>query len=78
MGRNRVDGLWSCIRYSDQLPEHQPDEDSSMYRWKLVDDFVTNFNEYGTYSPSNHICVDESISRWYGLGYRTHVMEGVK
>ena len=36
----------------------------------LVDDFVLAFNEYRAknYSPSDRICVDESISRWYGLG----------
>ena len=70
MGRHRFDNLWSAIRYSDQPDERGPDEDSSLYCWKLVDDFVTNFNSHraGIYSPSDSICVDESISRWYGLG----------
>ena len=35
--------------------------------WKLLEDFVTHFNEYRTklFSPSNLICADESISQWY-------------
>ena len=40
------------------------------YRWKLVDDFIEDFNDYrsSNYFSSDRICVDESISRWYGLG----------
>ena len=35
--------------------------------WKLLEDFVTHFNEYRTklFSTSNLICADESISQWY-------------
>ena len=38
----------------------------------LVDDFIEAFNDYraASYSPSDRICFDESISRWYGLGGR--------
>ena len=38
--------------------------------WKLVEDFVIHFNEYRThiFSPSDLICADESILRWYGQG----------
>jgi hypothetical protein len=34
----------------------------------LVDDIVTNFNDHQAnyFSPSDYICVDESMSRWYG------------
>ena len=40
------------------------------YRWKLVEDFVTNFNEYCTqlFSTSDIICDNDSILRWYGQG----------
>ena len=40
----------------------------SQFRWKLVDDFVKRFNDYHAenFIPSKMICVDESISRWYG------------
>ena len=43
---------------------------SQAYQWMLVDDFIEAFNDYRAtnYSPSDRICVDESISRWYGLG----------
>ena len=37
---------------------------------KFVEDFVTNFNEFRTklFSPSDLICADEYILRWYGQG----------
>jgi hypothetical protein len=42
---------------------------SERQRWMLVDDFV-DINEYraANFVPSELICVDESISRWYGQG----------
>ena len=58
------------MRFSQQ-PDQRPEGMSSeSYRWKLVDDFVTNFNQHreSMFVPSSLICVDESISRWYGLG----------
>ena len=70
MSRHRFDELWQTITFSNQ-PAERPDEMSSEeYRWKRVDDFVEAFNEYrqSNYHPSDWICVDESISRWYGLG----------
>ena len=38
------------------------------HRWKIVEYFANNFNEYCTqlFSPSDLICTDESIPRWYG------------
>ena len=38
--------------------------------WKLIEDFVTNFNEYCTqlFYPLDLICADESISWWYIQG----------
>ena len=48
MGRVRFDDLWSAMIFSDQPEERKPGEDSSIYQWKLVDDFVKNFNEYTT------------------------------
>ena len=40
------------------------------WRWKRVDDFVEAFNLHReeNFVPSHLICVDESISRWYGQG----------
>ena len=42
----------------------------SQYRCKLVDRFVKRFNDCRAQSfiPSEMICVDESISRWYDQG----------
>ena len=36
----------------------------------LVDDHIANFNKNRAhnYHPSYSICVDESMSRWYGIG----------
>jgi hypothetical protein len=43
---------------------------AEQYCWKLVDDFVKSFNENraSTFTPLERICVDESISCWYGKG----------
>jgi hypothetical protein len=59
------------MRWSEQ-PDVCPEEgmSSEKYRWLLLYGFVERFNEYraATFTPSKHICVDESISRWYGQG----------
>ena len=52
-------------------PESRPAHvKHSQYRWRLVDDFVKRFNDYRAEKriPSEIICVDESINRWYGQG----------
>jgi hypothetical protein len=70
MPRHRFDELWGCLAFSEQ-PQTRPDTMSSeQYRWLLVDGFVDKFNEYrkNYFVPSHTICVDESISRWYGQG----------
>ena len=43
---------------------------SEQHRWKLVDDFINAFNTHraDNFQPSDLICVDESMSRWYGQG----------
>jgi hypothetical protein len=58
------------VRFSKQPSQRPPGMSSETYRWKLVDDFVKHFNDHRatTFIPSSHICADESISRWYGLG----------
>ena len=40
------------------------------YRGMLIDDIITNFNKHREeyFIPSEWICVDKSISRYYGLG----------
>lgn len=70
MTRGRFDDLWCCARFSDQ-PEKRPENmQHENYRWLLVDDFVEAFNDHrkNKFVPSELICADESISRWYGQG----------
>ena len=40
------------------------------YHWRLADDFIKNFNEHQAqnFFPSDEICIDKSMSRWYGQG----------
>ena len=70
MARRRFDDLWKCIRWSNQPSERPDGMTSEQYRWRLVDDFVDKFNEHraAAFQPSELLCVDESISRWYGKG----------
>ena len=69
MGRDRFFDILRCIRFSYQPPE-QGERSSVQYRWMLVQDFVDAINKHRlAYEyPSESICVDESISRWYELG----------
>jgi hypothetical protein len=70
MTRHRWDDIWTCIRFSYQPEERDPEMDHADWRWKMIDDFVKNFNDHraSNYYPSDKICIDESIVRWYGLG----------
>ena len=70
MTRRRFDNLWRCLRYSHQPKTKPANMTGEAYRWMLVEDFVKNFNAHhaSQFIPSFMICVDESISRWYGHG----------
>jgi hypothetical protein len=70
MSRNRFDDLHKSVRWSEQPPNRPDGMTHSSYRWMLVDGFVNRFNQFraSSYIPSDRICVDESISRWYGQG----------
>jgi hypothetical protein len=70
MSRSRFDILFVHMRWSEQPPSRPPSMSSEAFRWQLVRDFVDRFNEHraSRFVPSGTICVDESISRWYGLG----------
>ena len=70
MSRHRFGNLWRFTRFSKQPEVQPPHVSSETYRWMIVDDFVMYFNDHreSMFIPSSHICVDESISRWYGLG----------
>jgi hypothetical protein len=70
MSRCRFDDMWGCLSFSEQPATRPAAMSSEQYRWLLVDGFVERFNEYrkNYFIPSHTICVDESISRWYGQG----------
>jgi hypothetical protein len=70
MSKNRFEDLIRCFRWSEQPPVRPEDMTSEHYRWLLVDDFVEAFNSHRetNFVPSDRICVDESMSRWYGQG----------
>ena len=61
--------IWHAIRYSRQPAVRPTDMATSTYPWLLVDNFVNIFinHRVRNFSPSDSICVDESISRWYGM-----------
>ena len=66
MSRDPFDSLWSCMAYSEVCTD--PAVSSERRRWSLVDDFVTSFNAHRAahVRPSDLLCVNESISKWYG------------
>ena len=70
MSKHRFEDLFRALRWSRQPDVPDVGTSSEQYRWTLVDDFVKNFNDYRAnyFNPSDLICVDESMSRWYGQG----------
>ena len=42
----RFNDLWMCIRFSDQPCNCPSEMTSEQYHWRLVDDFIKNFNEH--------------------------------
>ena len=70
MPKKSFDDLMLHLVWSEQ-PEVWPDDmRHEKYRWLLVDGFLNKINEYRAkyFNPSDTICVDESISRWYVQG----------
>ena len=70
MPRKRFDAIWRFLTFSE-CPEERPDGVSSAaHRWMHVDDFIADFNHHrrNNFRPTEIICVDESMSRWYGIG----------
>ena len=70
MSRNRFDEMFQWVTWSEQ-PKIRPDATShEKFRWMLVDGFVNEINAHRAkhFDPSDLICIDESISRWYGMG----------
>ncbi len=69
MTRHRFDDVWRCMAFSEQNSDLGATT-SVQHLWELVNDFVKSINVHREtfFNPSELICVDESISRWYGLG----------
>ena len=70
MSRQRYDDIHRKLVWSEQPGVRPEGMTSETYQWMQVDDFVDRFNEHRKkfFSASDLICVDESMSRWYGLG----------
>ena len=70
MPRWRYDQIWLCIRFSDQPKVRPKGISHAHHRWMLIKDFVRNFNSHraDNFVPSDLICVNESMSKWYGQG----------
>jgi hypothetical protein len=68
MSRTRFRELRAAILFSEQGDETEMT--SSQHRWSLVTGFVEAINSHRKkyFEPSDLICVDESVSRWYELG----------
>jgi len=68
MSRRRFDALWSCMTFSQQTGG--ADDASEKRRWQLINDFIASINDHraSRVSPSDLICVDESMCQWYGQG----------
>lgn len=66
LSRDRFDYLWKSIRFSNQPNTRPPMMSSERYRWMLVDDFVSLFNNHRRtlFDPSSILTVDESMVRW--------------
>ena len=70
MNRHRVDIMWRHVKWRYQTDVVGEGMSHEAHLSKLVEDFVTHFNEYRTQllSPFDIICADESIFIWYGKG----------
>ena len=70
MTRDRFNDLFRYMVWSRQPSQRPEGMSSETYRWKLIEDFIDNFNEHRSslFLPGWLLCVDESMSRWYGLG----------
>ena len=68
--RHRFNMLWRHVRWSHLTDLKDEGTSHEAHQWKLVEDFVTNFNKYHTQivSSSDIICAAVSISRGYTQG----------
>jgi len=68
LSRCRFYSLWSCVAFSEQ--SSGGGDVSEQSRWELITDFVDSINAHrdSHVSPSEYLCVDESMCKWYGQG----------
>ena len=68
--------MWRHVRWTHQPDVQDEGTSHEAHQCKLVEEFLTNSNEYHTQllSPSDLICANKSISRWYGqCGHWIHL-----
>jgi len=70
MARLRFELLFRLMEWSNQPHERPANMSSEQHRWCMVQDFVDRVNEHRSthVQPGEVICIDESMTRWYGLG----------
>ena len=70
MSSDCSDMLWRHFQWIHQTDVQDEGTGHENNIWKIVGDFVSNFNEYCThlFFPSDLICADEYILRWYAQG----------
>jgi hypothetical protein len=70
MTRHQFEDIMRYVRWSDQPDKRAEEMGFKKHQWLLVDDYVQRFNSHqsANVQPSELICVDESMSRWYGNG----------
>ena len=64
MSPHRFEELLANIAFSSEQNSSGDD------RWSEIEPFVKAINEHrrSMVTPSESICIDQSISRWYGVG----------
>ena len=70
INRHCFDVLWRHVQWSHQQYARDDGKSHGDHWWKLVEEFVTDFNQYRTqlFYPLDLIYADDYISRWYGQG----------
>lgn len=68
--RHRFEDMLGAWEFSDFVKEKPADMPYSDWAWSKLDGYVERLNKHMAkrYSPTEQICIDESFSRWYGLG----------
>ena len=71
MSRNRFEAIRQCLIVSKVVTSAPSSKtEANLQRWSVVDDLINAFNDHmeRRFTPSSHLCLDESFSRWYGIG----------